>query len=43
MRISIASSVDEHAAVLESVTEQLSNATATAYQVLAGLDRLAEA
>jgi methyl-accepting chemotaxis protein len=41
MQISIASSVEEQAAVLASVAEQLSNATAAADQVLAGLDRLA--
>jgi methyl-accepting chemotaxis protein len=41
MQISIASSVEEQAAVLSSVTEQLSTATAAANQVLAGLDRLA--
>jgi methyl-accepting chemotaxis protein len=41
MQIGIASSVEEQAVVLASVTEQLSNATAAADQVLAGLDRLA--
>jgi methyl-accepting chemotaxis protein len=41
MQISIATSVEEQAAVLASVTEQLSNATAAADQVLIGLDRLA--
>ncbi len=43
LQIDIASSVEEQAAVLNEVTVQLSNATASAEQVLAGLARLAAA
>jgi methyl-accepting chemotaxis protein len=41
LQIDIASSVEEQAAVLNEVTVQLSNATASAEHVLAGLARLA--
>jgi methyl-accepting chemotaxis protein len=41
LQIDIASSVEEQAAVLNEVTLQLSNATASAEHVLAGLARLA--
>jgi methyl-accepting chemotaxis protein len=41
LQISIAASVEEQAAVLAEVTRQLSTATASANQVLTGLDRLA--
>ena len=40
LQLSIASSVEEQAAVLAEVTKQLSNATAAADQVLAGLQKL---
>ena len=43
LQIDIASSVEEQAAVLNEVTVQLSNATASAEHVLAGLARLAAA